>query len=150
VIDQWPADPAFVTAELDRIKAEYRRALVDSLHWRGDDLGDVYAFSLLQAYIKVRGREPAQAPIARLRREVRDDIALQKRVRRLPDARKQEAAEALELRTLFLISDMVKAQMAGDAAAEASARAAMRTWAKDVYGIDVDKVRLTRRGFVRR
>jgi len=152
VVDQSGQDPAHVTTQLDTAKAEFRRVLTDGAGWRVDDLGDLAAFSLVQAYIKVHdddGDLPKRG-LERLRREVRDDLALQKQVRRLSDARKQEIAESLELRTIFLISGVVGAQMTGDAAAEAEAREAMRAWAKDVYGVNLAQLELTRRGLVKR
>lgn len=152
VIDQSGLDPAHVTAQLDAAKAEFRRVLVERVKWRTNDLGDLAAFSLVQAYIVVHdddGDLPSRG-LTWVRREVGNDLALQRSVRRLADARKQEIAESLELRTIFLISNVVGAQMAGDAVAEAQAREAMRLWARDVYDVDVAKLRLTRRGFVRR
>jgi hypothetical protein len=152
VIDQSGQDPTYVTTQLDTAKAEFRRVLVDGAGWRVDDLGDLAAFSLVQAYIKVHdddGDLPKRG-LERLRRDVRDDLALQKQVRRASDARKQEIAESLELRTIFLISGVVGAQMIGDTAAEAEAREAMRAWAKDIYGVNLAKLELTRRGLVKR
>jgi uncharacterized protein DUF6683 len=147
----WPLD--HVASQFDPAKATLRTALVDGAGWRAEDLGDVAAFGLVQAYIRVNRAEDANLPdrgLEWMRRAVRDDLALQRPVRRLSDARQQEIAESLEIRVIFLISDVATAQLAGDAAAEADARAAFRTWAKETYGVDLAKLKLTRRGLVKR
>jgi hypothetical protein len=143
----------YVASQFDPAKATLRKGLVDGAGWRAEDLGDVAAFGLVQAYIRVNRAEEADLPergLEWMRRAVRDDLALQRPVRRLSDARQQEIAESLEIRVIFLISDVAKAQLAGDSALEAAARDAMRRWAKDTYGVDLAKLRLTRRGLVKR
>jgi hypothetical protein len=147
----WPLD--HVASQFDPAKATLRTALVDGAGWRADDLGDVTAFGLVQAYIRVNRAEDADLPgrgLEWVRRAVRDDLALQRPVRRLSDARQQEIAESLEIRVIFLISDVATAQLTGDAAAEDDARAAFRAWAKGTYGVDLAKLKLTRRGLVKR
>lgn len=151
VVDESGQDAAVVAAQLDAAKAEYRRVLVRVAGWRVNDLADAAAFALVQAYVKVH--DVSELPgrgLRLLRRAVADDLAGQRSVRRLNDARQQAIAERLELRAIFLISNIVGAQMTQDAAAEARARSAFRAWARAVYGIDVARVRLTRNGFVRR
>ena len=51
---------------------------------------------------------------------------------------------------IILISDAAAAQLAGDAAAEDDAREAFRAWPKQTYGVDLAKLKLTRRGLVKR
>jgi hypothetical protein len=143
-------DPDHVETQLDAARTEYRRVLIRRVGWRVADLGDAAAFSLLQAYLQVS--EDADAPRAGLRllrRAVRADLARQRAVRRLSDAGQQRIAETLELRTIFLISNIVGAQRTGDAAAERAARRAMRRWARSVFGIDLAGLALTKRGFTR-
>lgn len=143
--------PEIVREQLDAAKAEYRRVLVDVAGWRVADLADCAAFGLVQAYVKLHDvSDPPARGLERLRRAVADDLAARAPLRRLSDARQQEIAERLELRVIFLISDLVGAQAEHDPAAETSARAAMRAWARAVYGVDVTAVRLTARGLVRR
>ncbi len=143
-------DLAFVTTELDGARTELRRVLTKTLRWSGRDLGDVLAFGLLQAYSHVRGVDrPPKRGLAWLRRAVGDDLARDASVRRLSDAKQQRVAESCELRTIFLISGLVGARQAGDTVSETAARAEFRSWAKEVYGVDVARVRLASTGFVR-
>jgi hypothetical protein len=151
VVEGSGQDAAVVAAQLDAAKAEYRRVLVQFAGWRVNDLADAAAFALVQAYVKIHDvSNPPRRGLALLRRAVADDLASQRGVRRLSDARQQAIAERLELRAIFLISDIVGAQMAQDEAAEARALAAFRAWARGVYGVDVARVRLTRNGLVKR
>jgi hypothetical protein len=148
VVDQVGAsvDPATLQAQLDAAKAEFR-SVMGKLGWSPTDLGDMAAFAFLQGY--VTWRENGVAPrgaLGPLRRQVRDDLARQRSVRRLSDARKQEIAEILELRTIFFLDSRNDAAGAGDSAGVAIARAQMRDWIKGVYGVDVNDVKLTRHG----
>ena len=77
-------------------------------------------------------------------------MALDRRMRRLSDARAQEAAEMLELRTILRVSDLNVGRLQGDAAREQRARAALRAWIRQSFGLDLARVRLSRRGFVKR
>jgi hypothetical protein len=148
VVDQaGPAvDPATLHAQLDAAKAQFR-AVLAKLGWSPNDLGDMAAFVFLQGYVTWRenGVVPERA-LAPLRRQVRDDLALSRSVRRLSDARKQEIAEILELRTIFFLDSRNDAAAAGDSAGVAIARSQMREWIEAVYGVDVNDVRLTRQG----
>jgi hypothetical protein len=148
VVDQVGAsvDPATLQAQLVAAKAQFRSVL-GKLGWSPTDLGDMAAFAFLQGYVTWRenGVVPKGA-LGPLRRQVRDDLARQRSVRRLSDARKQVVAEILELRTIFFLDSRNAAAAAGDAAGVAIARAQMRDWIEDVYGVDVDDVKLTRHG----
>lgn len=139
-------DPATLHAQLDAAKAQFR-AVLAKLGWSSNDLGDMAAFVFLQGYVTWRenGVVPEQA-LAPLRRQVRDDLALSRSVRRLSNARKQEIAEILELRTIFFLDSRNDAAAAGDSAGVAIARSQMREWIESVYGVDVNDVRLTRQG----
>jgi hypothetical protein len=151
VVQETGADPAVVDQQLDAARAEYRRVLKRVAGWRVQDLGDVAAFGLVQSYVQVHGAtKVSKRGLARVRGAVRDDLARQRSVRRLSDTRQQDLAERLELRVIFFISDLNGARMRGDAGGVQSARSALRDWAKDLYGVDVERVRLTARGLVRR
>ena len=152
VIDQvGPAvDPAVLTGQLDAAKASFRGVL-DRVGWSPRDVGDVAAFSLVQGY--VTWHEITNVPGAGLkaaRREVRDNLARQKPVRRLSGARQQEIAEILELRVIFFLDARNDALALDDPAGVAAARAAFRDWTEEVFGVDVADLRLTRRGLVER
>jgi hypothetical protein len=148
VVDQVGAgvDPATLQGQLEAAKTQFRSVLA-KLGWSPADLGDMAAFAFLQGYVTWRenGVVP-QGALGPLRRQVRDDLARQRSVRRLSDARKQEIAEILELRTIFFLDSRNDAAAAGDSAGVTIARAQMREWIEDVYGVDVDDVKLTRHG----
>lgn len=147
----WPGfDPVLLTGQLDAAKAQYRTVL-GRLGWSTSNLGDMAAFGLVQGYLNWHQVTSAPAAGLRvLRREVRHGLARQKRVRRLSDARQQEFAETLELRVIFFLDAYNDARTLGDSAAVAIARADMREWTEQTFGIDVNYVRLTRRGLVER
>ena len=56
----------------------------------------------------------------------------------------------LELRTILRVSDLNVGRIERDAARERTARAALRAWMRQSFGLDLDRVELTRRGFVKR
>lgn len=85
-----------------------------------------------------------------VRRDVREDPASDRRVRRLSHARKQTAAEMLELRVIFLLTDYNNALEAGDAAGVAAAKAQIRSWIRTAFEIDLKRVKLTRKRLVPR
>jgi hypothetical protein len=141
-------DPAQLTAQLDAAKASFR-GVMKRLHWRVTDLGDMAAFSFVQGYITwyEDGNVPPRG-LKLLRRDVRANLARQRAVRRLSDARQQEIAEILELRVIFFLDQRDDAVRAGESTAVA--RAEMRDWTKSIFGVDVNRVRLTKRGLVKR
>ena len=139
-----------LSGQLDAAKTEFRKVLT-GVGWSSRNLGDMAAFSLLQGY--VTWRQVAKVPsegLKALRREVRDNLALQKQVRRLSDARQQEIAEILELRVIFFLDARNDALALGDSAGVAIARGEIRDWTESIFGVDVNEVRLTRRGLVER
>jgi hypothetical protein len=145
-MDGASVDPATLRAQLDAAKRQFR-SVMGKLGWSPTDLGDTATFAFLQGYVTWRENGVvAQGALAPLRRQVRDDLARQRSVRRLSDARKQEIAEILELRTIFFLDSRNDAAAAGDAAGAAIARAQMRDWIRAVYGVDVNDVKLTRHG----
>jgi hypothetical protein len=143
-------DPALVTQQLDAAKTNFR-AVLKRVGWSSRDLGDIAAFSLVQGYITWHEVERVSpSGLKRLRRDVRENLARQRAVRRLADARQQEIAEILELRVIFFLDQRNDAQRAGDTAAVSAARADMRDWAQSIFGVDLNVVRLTSRGLVKR
>jgi hypothetical protein len=143
-------DPAVLTGQLDAAKTEFREFL-ERIRWSSSNLADVAAFSLVQGYVTwhqvTRLSEPG---LKALRRDVRANLALQKRVRRLSDARQQEIAEILELRVIFFLDARNDAVALGDSAGVAVARADIREWTETIFDVDVNEIRLTRRGLVAR
>jgi hypothetical protein len=143
-------DPTVLRAQLDAARTQFR----DVLHrvgWHADDLGDMAAFAFLQAYVTwhSNGTVPEKG-LPRLRAAVRDNLARQAPVRRLSDARQQQIAEILELRMILFLDQRNDAQVAGDSASVAIARGDVRDWARSVFGVDLNDVRLTARGLVPR
>jgi hypothetical protein len=145
-------DPAAVVAELDRLRA----IVHDGIRgwkggWSANNIGDVAAYVALSSYSVFHAKSSvSERGSLVVRSAVRNSMALNRQVRRLSDARKQTAAEMLELRTIFRLSDVNVARAAGDAAGEQAAKAQLRAWIKDAFGLDLERVRLTRKGLVRR
>lgn len=151
VVERTGADRATVVPEFERVTADWRRVMARKVGWRPRDLGDVAAFAFVQGYGIVHGVATFdKRGLARIRAAVGDNLAADARVRRLSDARKQEAAESLELRTIFFAADVATLEERGDDAGAAAQRSELRGWLRAVYGVDVAKVRVTRRGLVRR
>lgn len=144
-------DRATLFGQLDAARAEYRDVMTRLVGWRATDLGDVAAFNLVQGYATVTG-DATVSPrgLAQIRRAVGDDLARQRSVRRMTDDLQQEVAEVMTLRVILLLSDINRATQAGDTATAAAARAQMRAWTQDIFGVDVRDVKLTKRGLVRR
>jgi hypothetical protein len=143
-------DPVLLAQQLDAAKANFG-AVMKRLHWSTRDVGDMAAFTLVQGYITWHEVDKVSPRgVARLRRDVRANLARQRAVRRLSDARQQEIAEILELRVIFFLDQRNDAQRAGDSAGVAAARADLRTWTESIFGVDVDEVRLSSRGLVER
>lgn len=136
---------------LDGVKADWERVLTKTVRWSARDLGDASAFTFLQLNRLYRGQSRLKASVvAALRTQVRTDLALSAGVRRLPDADKQQAAEMLQLRTVFLASSLEDSRQRGDAAATRTAREDVRRFTREIYGVDLAKVKLTSTGLARR
>jgi hypothetical protein len=145
-------DPAAVVAEFDRLRAIVHDGIKGwKGRWSANNLGDVAAYMALSSYsVFYATSSVSERGSLVVRSAVRNSMALNRQVRRLTDARKQTAAEMLELRTIFRLSDLNLARMAGDATREQAAKAQLRSWIKDAFGLDLERVRLTSKGLVRR
>ena len=119
--------------------------------WSPNNIADVAAYMQLNAYAAFASRPSlGDRAVAAVQRGARTRMALDRRVRRLSHARAQEAAEMLALRTILRISDLNIGRIEGNAAREQAAGAELRSWIKQTFGLDVKRVKLTRRGFVTR
>jgi hypothetical protein len=145
-------DPAAVIADLVRLQGLYdqeMRGLTPSLDPL--NLGDVAAYSLILSYAAYHERSSfPDAAVRAIRRAARTDLALNRKVRTSSDARKQEAAEMLTLRTILRVSDLNWGRQSQDAAREQAATDALRAWVKTAFGVDLERVTVTRKGIVRR
>ena len=145
-------DPAALSAELDRLTAVAHKGMRGlSGRWSPNNIADVGAFMQLSAYAAYTSRTslPDRGVVA-VQRAARRGMALDRGVRRLSDARTQEAAEMLELRTILRVSDVNLGRSQGDAGREQAAEAELRSWIRQSFGLDIKRVKLTRRGFVKR
>jgi hypothetical protein len=142
--------PAAVVAEFDRLRAIVHDGIRDwKGRWSPRNIADVSAYMLLSSYGVFHARPSvSERGSLQVRSTARNAMALNRRVRRLSDARKQTAAEMLELRTIFRLSDVNVARMEGDATRELAAKARLRSWVKEAFGVDLERVRLTRKGLV--
>lgn len=145
-------DPAVLSAEFDRVTAIAHKGMRDlSGRWSPDNIADVAAYLQLNAYAAFASKTSLSARgMAAVQRAARRSMALDRRVRRLSNARTQQAAEMLELRTILRVSELNLGRLEGDAARERAARAELRSWVRQSSGLDIARVKLTRRGFVKR
>jgi len=145
-------DRTALFAEFERVTAIAHDGMRDlSGRWSPGNLADVSAYMQLSGYAAYSSRTslPGRAVVA-VQRAARTRMALDRRVRRLSDARAQEAAEMLELRTILRVSELNLGRIEGDAARVQAARAELRAWIRECFGLDLARVKLTRRGFVKR
>jgi hypothetical protein len=143
-------DPAIISADIERnrrLAHRHMRSLPG--RWNPNDLADIAAYVLLSGYAAYTDRTslPGRAVLT-VKHAARDGLASRKRVRRTASARKQTAAEMSEIRMIYSLAALGAARAAGDGDAAEETRWEMRTWVREVYGLDLERARLTRRGFV--
>jgi hypothetical protein len=145
-------DPAAVVAEFDRLQTLVRKGMRDlGDGWSPNNMAHVSAYMLLAGYGVFHSRPtlPRRSSVA-VRTAARNSMALDRRLRELSDARKQTAVEVLVLRTILRVSDVNVARLEHDATRERAAKAELRSWIREVFRIDLERIRLTREGLVRR
>jgi hypothetical protein len=145
-------DPAAVVAEFDRLQALVSKAMRDQGNgWSPNNIAHVSAYMLLSAYGVFHSRPtlPRRSSLA-VRTAARNSMALDRRLRGLSDARKQTAVEVLVLRTILRVSDVNVARLEHDATRERAAKAELRSWIREVFSVDLERIRLSRDGLVRR
>jgi hypothetical protein len=152
VVDRLPGhDPAVVVADLERNRAAIHRMMRGFRgSWSPNDLADVAAVTLLSSYAAFHDRfELSGKGSLAVRSAARHALARRAKVRRLSPARKQTAAEMTEIRLIYALTRLnaARASRADDPHSFAAARYEIRTFVRDVYGLDVQRVRLTSRGF---
>lgn len=143
-------DVDVVIADLTRLR-ELATADLKRFGWRATDLGDIAAYVLIGAFLRLRDDvEGRVAPrhAAAVRRGVRDALAVQPSVRRLTDARQQELAETLLLRIAYSVAHLNTLTDHGDDDGAAAVREQLRSFIEEIYGIDPTRARLGPRGFV--
>ena len=145
-------DPAVVVAEFDRVLKGFDDSMrAADVPVRPDNIADVAAWTLLSAYAAYHDRRSFGDPGVRAVRDAaRRSLALDRRLRRLSDAEKQELAEMLELRTILRISDLYWGRQDGDDAREQAAMDELNAWIDKLFGLELERVRFTRKGLVER
>jgi hypothetical protein len=145
-------DPQTVVADIERnrrLAHQHMRSLPG--RWNANVLGDVAAYVLLSGYAAYHGRASLPgASVRAVQRTARNGLALRKRIRQTSDADKQTAAEMSEIRMIYSLAALSAARAAGDGDTVEETRWEIRTWVRDVYGLDLERARLTRHGFVER
>jgi len=99
-------------------------------------------------HIEGEGQAIPKPASAAVRRQVRAVLARDARVRRSSDTRQQTAAEMLEFRGFLLVSAFNEARTAGDQPRIDLALAGIRAFIRDSFGLDITRVKVTRRGLV--
>jgi hypothetical protein len=143
-------DPAVVVADIERNRGLVHQMLRSfSGSWSPNDVADIAATALLSGYAAYTGKTQlsSRGSLA-VRAGARAGLAASRRVRALAAERKQTVAEMTEIRLIYLIAGLNAARAAGDAIEQDSARSAIRGWIRDVYSLDIARVKLTKRGFV--
>jgi hypothetical protein len=145
-------DPAVVVAEFDRVLDGVHGSMrASDVPMSPDNIADVAAYTLLNAYAAYYDRKRMGDPGVRAVRDAaRHNLALDRRARRLSDADTQELAEMLELRTILRISDLYWGRQDADAAREQAAINELNSWIDDLFGVEVERVRFSRKGLVPR
>jgi hypothetical protein len=142
-------DPATVAADIERNRdLAHRRMRSFDGDWSPNNLADVAAFALLSAYAGYHDRSTlsARGSLAVLR-AARNGVARSRSLHRVSGSEKQTAAEMTEIRMIYALAELSRARTAGDSADISIAESEIRTWVRSVYKLDVETVRLTRRGF---
>ncbi len=142
-------DPATVVADIERNRTLAHDGLRSfEGRWSPDDLADIASFVLLTGYAAYHDRpELSSRGCLAVRRAARTGLATRKRIRRTSNADKQTAAEMSEIRMIYSLAALNAARMAGDGDAAEEARWEIRAWVRDVYGLDLERARLTSHGF---
>ena len=145
-------DPAAVAAEFDRVLGGFGDSMrAADVPLSPANLANVSAWTVLSAFAAYHDRDGFADPGVRAVRDAaRRNLALDRRVRRLSDADQQALAEMLELRTILRISDLYWGRQEGDAAREQAAQDELSAWIDDLFGIELERVRFSRRGLVER
>jgi hypothetical protein len=142
-------DPAAVVSDIER-----NRDLIHGMmrsfsgRWSPNDLADVAATALLGGYAAYHGVSKLSGPgCLAVRAAARTALAKSKRIRGLRAERKQTGAEMTEIRLIYLLAELNAARTANDTIVQDTVRYKIRRWVRDVYALDVDTVKLTKRGF---
>jgi hypothetical protein len=142
-------DPAAVAADIERNRGlAHQRMRSFAGDWSPNNLADVAAFALLSAYAGYHDRSSlsARGSLAVLR-AARNGLARSRSLRRVSAGEKQMAAEMTEIRMIYALAALREARTSGTADDVSIAESKIRRWIRDVYKLDVEAVRLTRRGF---
>jgi hypothetical protein len=121
--------------------------------WSTRDLGDMYALAYLQLWLVANDQRSIRTEVDRaVRKDLRRQLALDRRAGGASDARQQETAEWLGSWTVVLAGSINHLRTLGDPARVEDFRDRARKLirAPDLLGVDLTKIRLTRRGIERR
>jgi hypothetical protein len=121
--------------------------------WSTRDLGDMYALAYLQLWLVANDQRSTRTEVDRaVRKDLRRQLALDRRAGGASDARQQETAEWLGSWTVVLGGTINHLRTLGDAARVEDFRDRARKLirAPDLLGVDLTKIRPTRRGIERR
>jgi hypothetical protein len=128
-------------------------ANVTAQGWSKRDVGDMYSSAYITMWMVVNERTSLKGRIAEaVRKQLRARLALDRKVGRAKDAQQQEVAEWYGSWTASLAGSMTYVRTLNDPARVQEYREKVRTMlmAPDLFAQDFTKIRLTRRGIVRR
>jgi hypothetical protein len=128
-------------------------AAVKSIGWRTNDLADEYATAYIQLWLAVNDRDRTSKRVDEaVRADIRTKLALDAKFRRMRDAEQQELGEWLGSWTVVLVRTMNIVEDGGDQALTDTLRSRIRDEvARDeVLGVDLTRIKLTRKGIERR
>jgi hypothetical protein len=121
--------------------------------WSTRDLGDMYALAYLQLWLVANDQRSIRTEVDRaVRRDLRRQLALDRRAGGASDAVQQETAEWLGSWTVVLAGTINHLRTFGDPTRVEDFRDRARKLirAPDLLGVDLTKIRLTRDGIERR
>jgi hypothetical protein len=117
--------------------------------WSTRDVGDMYTMAYIQLWFLANDKHRISTKVDKaVRKELRRQLALDPRFGRAKDATQQETAEWLGSWTVVLVGSFNHLQTLGDpdAAEDFRDRAGDLITEPDLLGVDLEQIRLTRRG----
>lgn len=116
------------------------------------DLADVTSVAMVIGFSVYTGDQKVLTNQGALvaRAAIQRSLFTNAKIRTLPDARKQTAAEIMRMRTLLALNTYNEERGQKDWDGVAQVRRGLRTWMRTGLGLDPARVKLTKKGFVRK
>ncbi|WP_320673141.1 hypothetical protein [Patulibacter defluvii] len=151
--DQGPqADRARAQIASGDLVSQFRKSLREQ-RWSTRDAGDYHALGYIVCWLGVNGKRKVSDRVAEaVRKDLKNDLALDTAFRRSGDRAQQENAEWIASNVLVLAANLQRAEREGRTADADALRDLLRERARDadLFSTDLRRVTLTSRGVRRR